>query len=204
MNYNKIGEFIMAERKAKKLTQAKLAEKLFVSEKTISKWEHGKGLPDTNILPKLCEIFGISINELLNGERISSENYVIKAEEALLTLQQSKADSDKRLLNAEIVLGGITTISFVLIFLASLYAIFELNLLVVPIISIVIAVAIFIVGTTFCLYIEQRAGYYLCKKCNHTHAPSFRQILFSPHINRTRYMKCPHCKQRSWQKKTIK
>lgn len=204
MNYNKIGEFIMAERKAKKLTQAKLAEKLFVSEKTISKWEHGKGLPDTNILPKLCEIFGISINELLNGERISSENYVIKAEEALLTLQQSKADSDKRLLNAEIVLGGITTISFVLIFLASLYAIFELNLLVVPIISIVIAVAIFIVGTTFCLYIEQRAGYYLCKKCNHTHVPSFRQTLFSPHINRTRYMKCPHCKQRSWQKKTIK
>ena len=67
MDYNKIGNLIMTERKAKKLTQAKLAEKLFVSEKTISKWETGNGIPDTNILPKLCEIFGISINEILNG-----------------------------------------------------------------------------------------------------------------------------------------
>lgn len=74
MNYNKIGEFIAKERKAKKLTQLKLAEKLFVSEKTVSKWENGKGIPDTNLLQKLCEIFGISLNELLSGERISIEN----------------------------------------------------------------------------------------------------------------------------------
>ena len=60
MDYNKIGQFIASERKNLKLTQAKLAEKLFVSEKTISKWENGNGVPDTNTLPKLCEIFRIS------------------------------------------------------------------------------------------------------------------------------------------------
>ena len=54
MDYNKIGNFISTERKAKNLTQAKLAEKLFVSEKTVSKWENGNGIPDTNLLPKLC------------------------------------------------------------------------------------------------------------------------------------------------------
>ena len=70
MDYIKIGNFIMQERKAKKLTQAKLAEKVFVSEKTVSKWENGKGLPDTNSLPKLCEILGVSLNELLSGEKI--------------------------------------------------------------------------------------------------------------------------------------
>ena len=74
MNYNKIGEFIISERKAKKLTQAKLAEKLFVSEKTVSKWETGKGVPDTSSLPKLCEIFNCTLNELLNGERIIENN----------------------------------------------------------------------------------------------------------------------------------
>ena len=71
MDYNKIGKFIAAERKAQKLTQAKLAEKLFISEKTISKWENGNGIPDTNSLPKLCKIFNVSLNELLNGERMS-------------------------------------------------------------------------------------------------------------------------------------
>ena len=70
MDYNKIGSLIMNERKAKKLTQAKLAEKIFVSEKTISKWECGKGLPDVSIMPDLCGALSLTINELLNGEHI--------------------------------------------------------------------------------------------------------------------------------------
>ena len=73
-DYNKIGNFILKERKAKKLTQAKLAEKLFVSEKTVSKWENGKGLPDTNLLHKLCEILEVSLNELLSGEKNTHKN----------------------------------------------------------------------------------------------------------------------------------
>ena len=96
MDYNKIGHLIMTERKAKKLTQAKLAEKLFVSEKTISKWEKGNGIPDTNILPKLCEIFEISINELLNGERLTKEEYTSKAEEKLLDYDNHDIDRCRR------------------------------------------------------------------------------------------------------------
>ena len=65
MDYNKIGNFILTERKTKKLTQAKLAKKLFVSEKTISKWENGNGIPDTNTLPKLCEIFDETFDGIL-------------------------------------------------------------------------------------------------------------------------------------------
>ena len=68
MDYDKIGKFIMSERKAKKLTQAKLASMIFVSEKTVSKWENGNGVPDTSVLPALCEVLGVSLNELLNGE----------------------------------------------------------------------------------------------------------------------------------------
>ena len=69
MDYNKIGNFISAERKAKNLTQAKLAEQIFVSEKTISKWESGKGIPDTNSLLLLCNVLNFDFYELVAGER---------------------------------------------------------------------------------------------------------------------------------------
>ena len=204
MDYNKIGVFIAMERKAKKLTQAKLAEKLFVSEKTISKWENGNGIPDTNSLPKLCQIFDVSLNELLNGERIKEESYMNKAEQKLLELQKEKEQSDKRLLVSEIVLGSITTFSFLIILLTSLYGIFELNVYVLPIIMIIVGFAIFLTGVSFCLYIEQKAGYYVCKKCNHKYVPTFKQVFFAMHAGRTRYIKCPNCNQKSWNKKVVK
>lgn len=204
MDYNKIGTFIAAERKAKKLTQAKLAEKIFVSEKTISKWENGNGIPDTNTLPKLCEVFGVTMNELLNGERISSEEYANKAESELLKLQKEKEQSDKRLLVAEIVIGSITTLAFLFMFEIALFAIYELGYLVMPIVTIVLGVILFLTGISFCLYIEQKAGFYVCKKCGYKHVPSFKQVLFAMHMGRTRYMKCPHCQQKSWQNKVIK
>ena len=204
MDYKKIGDFIMTERKTKKLTQSKLAEKLFVSEKTISKWENGNGIPDTNTLPKLCEVFGITINELLNGERITAENYTLKAEDKLLELQKSKEECDKRALHSEIVIGTISTLSFLIILSLSAYAIIELGFLILPIILIIISTAIFITGCALCLYIEQKSGFYNCSKCNHKYVPTFWQVFFAPHLNRTRYMKCPNCKQKSWQKKVIK
>ena len=204
MDFNKIGQLIAQERKKLKLTQAKLAEKLFISEKTISKWENGNGVPDTNTLPKLCEIFHISINELLNGERISQENYISQAEDKLLELKKAKEESDKRLLNTEIILGSITTIAFLIILSMSCYAMKVLNIYTLPIILIVIDVVMLIIGIFFCLYIEQKAGYYECKKCGHKHVPTFTQVNLAMHSCRTRYMKCPNCNKRSWQKKVTK
>ena len=204
MDYNKIGEFIASERKAKKLTQVKLAEKLFVSEKTISKWENGNGVPDTNTLPKLCEIFDVSINELLNGERISNENYANKAESKLLELQKAKIHADRRLMIIEFVLGFSNVLSFLIILFTSLYAIKEYNLIIIPVILICLSVIIFLVSMSFCLYIEQKAGYYLCKKCNHKYVPKYKTVFFAMHNGTIRYMKCPHCKKYSWQKKVFK
>ena len=63
-----IGNLITELRKEKKLTQSKLAEALGVTDKSVSKWENGKSLPDTKIMPRLCEILGISLEELLNGK----------------------------------------------------------------------------------------------------------------------------------------
>ena len=68
MDLKVIGEFIKQQRKAKGLTQVELAEKLLVSEKTISKWECGNGFPDTSLILPLCKELDISANELLSGK----------------------------------------------------------------------------------------------------------------------------------------
>lgn len=201
MNYSKIGDFILNERKLKKLTQAKLAEKLFVSEKTVSKWENGKGIPDTNTLPKLCELFGISINELLNGERISTKDYANKAEDKLLELRNEKEESDKRLLLAEVVIGVSASLCLLtLVFVASFVEMQSW----IRIFLIVVGFVMFLIPMFFAIRIEQKAGYYECKKCHNRYVPTYNQVCFSMHLGRTRYMKCPKCQQKSWNKKVLK
>lgn len=86
MNLIKTGKFIAEIRKSKKLTQVMLAEKLNVSEKTISKWECGNGFPDTSLILPLCEQLDISANELLSAKKLDEKNYKINAEENLVEL----------------------------------------------------------------------------------------------------------------------
>ena len=85
MNQEKIGSFIAQRRKDKKLTQAKLASYLGISDRTISKWERGKGLPDPMYMLELCQILDISINDLISGEKISKDKYQEKLEENIIT-----------------------------------------------------------------------------------------------------------------------
>ena len=86
MDQIKIGQFIAGMRKEKNLTQRQLADILEISDKTISKWETGNGLPDVSLMMPLCEILMISVNELLSGERLVDKNYKDKAEENMLAL----------------------------------------------------------------------------------------------------------------------
>lgn len=205
MNYNKIGEFIVSERKNKKLTQAKLAEKLFVSEKTVSKWETGRGAPDTSVLPKLCEVFECSLNELLNGERISSEDYSQKAEEQLLKLQAQKEKHDKILLKIEVVLGVISTLTILIpCFIGAL--LFDFGYIPEWLATVLTFVGFIpgFIGFCYALKIEQVAGYYECKDCGCKHVPTFKQTFVARHIGRTRKLKCKNCNKRTWHKKVIK
>ena len=86
MDQIKIGKFISEMRKEQNMTQKQLAELLNISDKTVSKWECGKGMPDNSILLELCEALHINVNELLSGEKVSSDNYHRKAEENMLQL----------------------------------------------------------------------------------------------------------------------
>lgn len=88
MNQTEIGEFIAKCRKEKKLTQAQLAERLNITDRAVSKWETGKSMPDSSIMLELCEILGITVNELLSGEEIDIESYEKKADENLIALKR--------------------------------------------------------------------------------------------------------------------
>lgn len=86
MNQIKIGQFIAKMRKEKKYTQRQLGDILGISDKTVSKWETGNGLPDVSLMMPLCEALNISVNELLSGDKIVDSNYRDKAEENMLNL----------------------------------------------------------------------------------------------------------------------
>lgn len=103
MNQQKMGRFISTCRKDKGLTQMQLAEMLEVTNRAVSKWETGKSCPDVSIMLELCGILGITVNELLSGERIVMEDYRKKAEENLIELQSKKEKAQKTLLKVKFV-----------------------------------------------------------------------------------------------------
>lgn len=90
MNQTEIGKFIAACRKEKKLTQAQLAERLNITDRAVSKWETGKSMPDSSIMLELCEILGITVNELLSGEQVDAESYGKRADENLIALKRKE------------------------------------------------------------------------------------------------------------------
>ncbi len=200
MNQVKIGKFIAQCRRNKKLTQSQLAEKLNITDRAISKWETGKGMPDSSIMLKLCSELEITVNELLSGEKIEMDNYNKISEENLVELKKLDETKNRMLLQLEIIIGILSTIAFLGIVL--LTNIFVENQTYISIICIC-SFIIFFIGISFTLKIETIAGYYECKKCNHKYIPKYNDVFWSMHLGRTRYLKCPKCNQKSWNKKVI-
>ena len=200
MDQIKIGKFIAACRKEEGMTQAELAEKLGISDRAVSKWETGKSMPDSGIMLELCGFLKINVNELLSGERIMAEFYSKQVEENLLAMRREVEERDRRALKLEYWMGFSAVLSgSVLILLASFLVMpFWLRMVLSAFALMMILLVSFIaVG------IEQKAGYYECGCCHHRYVPSYRQVILSMHRGRTRYMKCPVCGKRSWQKKVL-
>ena len=200
MNQVKIGKFIAERRKEVNLTQAQLAEKLNITDRAVSKWETGKTMPDSAIMLELCGILKISVNDLLSGEVISVENYNKEMENKLLEMIREKEINDKNMLALEWVLGILSTIIIIVpTIVAGFVEMEEWK-------RVLIAFSGFIpafIGFFFAVKIEQVAGYYKCAHCGHTYVPTYKAVSFAMHMGRTRYLKCPNCGKKSWQKKVI-
>ena len=200
MDQIKIGKFISECRKKQNLTQAELSDKLSITDRAVSKWETGRAMPDSSLMLDLCEILKITVNDLLSGEVVSVSEYNKKQEEALLTLVKEKQLADKRLLKLEIFIGiSSCIILFGLVIFAALLNIQDW----LRVVLIVIGFIFGFVGFFVAVRIEQVAGYYECKECGHKYVPSYKAVNMAPHMLRTRYMKCPNCGKKSWQKKVI-
>ncbi|MBR1732020.1 MAG: helix-turn-helix transcriptional regulator [Ruminococcus sp.] len=200
MDQVKTGRFIAERRKLVHLTQMQLAEKLNITDRAVSKWETGRSMPDSAIMPELCGILQISINDLFNGEVIVMDNYKERTEKLLLEMAKQKEEADKKLLTLEILIGVFASV----ILLGTVFAASYIEMPVWLKICLIIAGFIpFIIGMAFALKIEQTAGYYECAECGHRYVPTFKSVLFAPHINRTRYMRCPECNKKSWNKKVL-
>ena len=200
MDQIKIGKFISDCRKAQGLTQMQLAEKLNITDRAISKWERGLAMPDSSIMLELCDILKITVNDLLNGEVVSMENYDKNMEKTLIELVKQKEETDRRLLRIEIVLGIVAILPLIAsVIIASVIPMAEwkagllVGLCLIPL----------LIAMPFALKIEQKAGYYKCANCGHRHIPSYTSVFLAMHVNRTRYMKCPKCGKFSWQKKVL-
>ena len=200
MDQVKIGKFIADCRKKTNLTQMQLAEKLNITDRAISKWETGKSLPDSSIMLALCDVLSISVNDLLCGEVVTMDNYNKELENNLLEIIKQKEQADKRLLSIEVFIG-ITAIIvlFALIFVAAFMQMetwLRISL-------IVFGFILFLAGCFYALRIEQVAGYYECEHCKHRYVPTYKAVNMAMHMGRTRYMRCPQCEKKSWQKKVL-
>ena len=200
MDQIKIGKFIASCRKEQGMTQAVLAEKLGISDRAVSKWETGKSLPDAGIMLELSELLNINVNELLSGEKIMSEAYNKKAEENLLAMRREVEEKNRQLLNLEIVIGAPATIAGLVLCGVAAYVEMPDKLRA----GLIVFAAVMIVTVAFiAVGIEQKAGYYECQECHDRHVPTYWQANLAPHIGRSRYMKCPVCGKRSYQKKVL-
>lgn len=200
MDQIKIGKFIAACRKKEKMTQMQLAEKMNVTDRAVSKWERGKAMPDSSIMLALCEVLKITVNDLLSGEVVTVENYNKELERNLLNMVKEKEDADRRLLKTEIVTGVVCLIPLV-----AAAVIAETVSMPEWLAAVICLASLFpiLIATPFMIRIEQKAGYYKCALCGHTHVPKYMSVFGAMHLGRTRYMRCPECGKRSWQKKVI-
>lgn len=199
MDQIKIGRFIAEERKRKDYTQRQLADRLGISDKTVSKWERGNGFPEISLLLPLCEELEISVNELLSGQRLAEADYKQKAEENMVNVMK-EAEENKKKMQLNIVVGMISTVAFItLIMVVALYA--EAIDLPAKIILIAIACCIFGAGIYVACQGERTIGYYKCKCCGHAFVPGFAAYMMGAHMWTTRHLKCPHCGKKSWCKK---
>lgn len=201
MDQIKIGRFIAECRRLQGLTQAQLAEKLNITDRAVSKWETGRSLPDAALMLALCEILDISVNELLNGERVTMENKQEKNEQILLEMAKELERKNKTIWTTMCV---IMIVSITALLAGNLAAALFMPEGPWQLVVVVAVTVLFLIPCFYALKLEVSVGAYKCKKCGCEIVPTYKQALNAPHMGFTRYLKCPQCNKRTWCKKVLK
>ena len=189
MDQIKTGKFIAEIRRSQDLTQKQLAEILSISDKTVSKWECGKGLPEVSLMLPLCDALGISVNDLLSGERVSRMDYQKKAEENMMNLMKENAENRKKMI-ISVICGLITVIAVCALVVIAAY-------LELPTIArlafIAFAAATAAAGIGAAAMLDAGAGYFECPHCNALFGPAIGEFVKGYHTLTRRRLTCPTC-----------
>ena len=186
-------KFLKELRTERGWTQSRLAGQLGVSEKMVSKWETGRGLPEVSLMLPVCEALGITVNELLAGERLSAEAYRERAEERLLlTCDRTNPKTKVIICNAACWVSVVVWL--VIIFIAAFCDL--------PVWARITVIVCAFLGITAViapiLVVAVNTEIYTCPKCRTKFVPTLSAFLLSPHTTKKRRLKCPHCGQKSW------
>lgn len=200
MDQIKTGKFIASERKNKNMTQRQLADKLMISDKTISKWECGNGLPEVSLMMPLCEILEINVNELLSGERLEEKEYQKKAEENMMEFMRERQESKHKIIVG--VIAAFMGVSTMVVCDLIVGYFTEIDIL-YKVLIIIFGIVNMIVGLGIAVWSEMSCGAFECTKCGKKFVPSTGAYLAGTHTITRRKLRCPHCGQKNYCKRTL-
>ena len=201
MDQIKIGRFIAVRRKKANLTQLQLADRLGITDKAVSKWERGITMPDTSIMLELCDILGISVNELLSGEKINMENSSQKNEQLLLDMAKELEKKNKTIWSS---MWAIMIVSMTALIAGIFIAAFLIPEGVWQLVTILCVCVLFLIPCFYALKLEVSVGAYKCQNCGYEIVPTYKEVMMAMHRGFTRHLLCPKCNKRTWCKKVLK
>ena len=196
MEQEKIGKFIAETRKAGGFTQRELAERLGITDKAVSKWERGMGMPDVSLMLPLCEALHISVNELLSGERLSEAAYKQKAEENIMSLME-EAKKHRRM----VIWASVKFIPAVLVFTLAVLLADKYRAVLAPVDRLLLVAAgviVMVEGIVLLLHRERTIGHYQCPHCGAQFVPGPLQADFACNLLLKKRLKCPDCGKKSF------
>ena len=191
MDQIQIGKFIQAMRHEQNLTQLQLADLLEISPKTVSKWETGKGLPEVGLMLPLCNALGITVNELLSGQRLDHETYKLKAEENLMKIMNEKQENQRRIRWTAMMDIAVVAIGFLI---AAVAAYFEMPQT-ARVLLCISAVLVSVLGVLWASLFDRTTGYFQCSHCQELFVPDLKTYFrgaWSVLPGSARFT-CPHC-----------
>ena len=200
MDQIKIGKFIASCRKKANLTQLQLADKLGITDKAISKWERGITMPDTSIMLELCDILGVSVNDLLCGEKINMENSSQKNEQLLLDMAKEIEKKNKTIWSS---MWALMLVSMTALIAGIFIAAFLIPEGIWQLITILGICVIFLIPCFYALKLEVSVGAYKCQNCGYEIVPTYKEAMMAMHRGFTRHLMCPKCNKRTWCKKVL-
>lgn len=188
------GNFIARRRMEKNLSQEELAERIGVSNRTISSWERGISFPGLEKVELLCQALGITMNDLLHGDIIPLEERKEISEKNLTILKTSYEKLVKEVIRMETVLCSLSVLAFIS---SVLYLIIETQTVWWNTVLDVAILALSLLSLILLNVAESKIVHYICPKCNVEFQQRFLRVSFSVK-GKKRFLKCPHCKQHHW------